>query len=137
MNIKIVNPATIAPPIGAYSHAFTLDTKSVSNICFISGQVANDPQGNLAGKGDFRAQYLMVYQNLRNLLAAEGATFDNIVQLRTYLTSYENVHKFFDIRKETYSQWFPSGKYPPNTLLIIDSLVWPDLLIEVEAVACW
>ncbi|MBI4456351.1 MAG: RidA family protein [Acidobacteria bacterium] len=137
MNIKIVNPSSVAPPIGAYSHAFTLDTNSVSKICFVSGQVAVDRQGNLVGKGDFRAQYLMAYENLRNVLSAEGATFDNIVQLRTYLTRHENVHKFIDIRKETYPQWFPTGKYPPNTLLIIDSLVWPDLLIEVEAVACW
>ncbi|MBI3089166.1 MAG: RidA family protein [Candidatus Tectomicrobia bacterium] len=137
MNVKVVKPSTIATPIGAYSHAFTLDTKSFSKISFISGQVANDIKGNLVGKGDFRAQYMLAYENLRNLLVSEGASFANIVQLRTFLTNYENIHKFFEIRKETYPKWFPNGNYPPNTLLVIDSLVWPDLLIEVEAIACW
>ena len=137
MDLTVVKPSTIAPPIGAYSHAFTLDTSKFSKICFISGQVANDIKGDLVGKGDFRAQYMLAYENLRNLLADQGATFANIVQLRTYLTNYENMHKFFNIRKETYPDWFADGIYPPNTLLVIDSLVWPDLLIEVEAIAAW
>jgi hypothetical protein len=38
-------------------------------------------------------------------------------------------------RLREFPRWFPSGAYPPNTLLMIDRLVQERLLIEVQTVA--
>jgi hypothetical protein len=38
-------------------------------------------------------------------------------------------------RAEVFPGYFPDGVYPPNTLLIISSLVKPELLVEIEAMA--
>jgi hypothetical protein len=38
-------------------------------------------------------------------------------------------------RSEVFPGYFPDGVYPPNTLLIISSLVKPELLVEIEAMA--
>ena len=42
---------------------------------------------------------------------------------------------FYAARKEVFDQKYPSGDYPPNTLLIIDRLVREEFLIEIEAIA--
>jgi len=39
------------------------------------------------------------------------------------------------VRKELFAKIYPAGKYPPNTLLIVDRLVGEQFLIEVEAIA--
>jgi hypothetical protein len=38
-------------------------------------------------------------------------------------------------RSALFPKLFPGGKYPPNTLLVIDRLVKPEFLIEVAAIA--
>jgi enamine deaminase RidA (YjgF/YER057c/UK114 family) len=38
-------------------------------------------------------------------------------------------------RSVIFPKLFPGGKYPPNTLLVIDRLVKPEFLLEVEAIA--
>jgi enamine deaminase RidA (YjgF/YER057c/UK114 family) len=39
------------------------------------------------------------------------------------------------VRKELFPKLYPSGQYPPNTLLVVDRLVGEHFLIEVEAIA--
>jgi enamine deaminase RidA (YjgF/YER057c/UK114 family) len=135
MEREIVQPAGFGREIGPYSHAFSVDTKSFSRLVFISGQVASDDQGQLVGKGDMRAQFAQVYSNLQRVVEAAGGTMANIVSLRTFLTRADDLPVFNECRREAYPRIFPDGVYPPNTLLIIDRLVWPDLLLEIEAVA--
>ncbi len=135
MQREIVRPAGFAAEIGPYSHAFSVDPKSFSRLVFISGQVATDQQGQLVGKGDMRAQFQQVYANLQAVVEAAGGTMANIVSLRTFLTRADDLPVFNECRREAYPRIFPDGVYPPNTLLIIDQLAWPDLLLEIEAVA--
>ena len=48
---------------------------------YVSGQVSVNAQGDIVGKGDFRAQTKQVHENLKTALAAVGATFDDVVKL--------------------------------------------------------
>ncbi len=108
-----------------YSHA-----AKVGKTLYIAGQVANDIQGNLVGKGDFDAQTRQVYTNLKNILQEAGGDLRNIVKMTTILTHYGNVERRRKIHKE-----FFGDIMPPSTLMIIESLASPDYLIEVEAIA--
>ena len=47
----------------------------------------------------------------------------------------QDIPKFMDWHQREFLKLFPSGAFPPNTLLIIDRLVKEELLIEISAVA--
>ena len=42
---------------------------------------------------------------------------------------------FYRWREREYPKMFPDGKYPPNTLLIIDRLVQEQFLLEIQTIA--
>ena len=129
------SPDTVARGKGLFSQMYEVENATVSKTLFISGQVAWDTDGNVVGAGDLRAQFIQTYENLRSLTASAGGGLDDIVQLRTYLTDRQLLGEFRSIRNELYPGLFPSGAYPTNTLLIVDGLADPDLLLEVEAIA--
>ena len=52
-------------------------------IVYIAGQLGLKPDGKIAG--DFRAQAVQAFENLKNALAAVGATFNDVVKLNNYL----------------------------------------------------
>ena len=108
-----------------YSHV-----AKVGKTLYIAGQVAMDVQGRLVGKGDFEAQARQVYTNLQNILQEAGGGLKNVVKMTTFLTHYGNVETYRKMRKE-----FFGDLMPPNTLLMIESLASPDLMMEVEAIA--
>jgi reactive intermediate/imine deaminase len=112
-------------PTRGYSHA-----AKAGNTLYIAGQVAQDVNGHLVGKGDFEAQVRQVYENLKNIIEETGGTLKNIVKMTTFLTHYNYIETYRSIR----SQYFHEP-CPPNTLLFIESLALPDYMIEVEAIA--
>lgn len=136
MAVKLgANPTSVAQDKGLFTHVIEVENATVSKTVYISGQVAWNAAGEVVGRGDLRAQFVQVYDNLRSLVAHAGGTLGDIVQLRTYLTSREMLPTFFAIRNELYPSLFPRGTYPTNTLLVVAGLADPDLLLEVEAVA--
>jgi enamine deaminase RidA (YjgF/YER057c/UK114 family) len=135
MHRDVVQPAGLGVPIGPYSHVFSVDVRSFSRLVFIAGQVGMDRDGNVVRPNDMRAQFVQTYANLKAAVEAAGGTMASIVSLRTFLTRADDLPVFNECRAEHYPRLFPDGVYPPNTLLIIDRLVHPDLLLEIEAVA--
>lgn len=108
---------------------------AINTLVFVAGQTALDAEGSLVGAGDFNAQFDKAYQNLRVALRASGADFSTLVSLRTYLTRAEDVEAFVKLRDELHKDVFPAGDYPPNTLVVVERLAVPGLLIEIEAIA--
>jgi enamine deaminase RidA (YjgF/YER057c/UK114 family) len=102
---------------------------------FIAGQVAVNADGELVGADDFAAQAAQVFKNLGVALKSAGAGYANIVQFTTYLVDSRDIPKLREFRERHYAQFFPDGKFPPNTLLIVDRLVREELLIEIAAIA--
>jgi hypothetical protein len=47
----------------------------------------------------------------------------------------QDIPKFMQWRLREFPRMFPDGRYPPNTLLVIDRLVGEQYLIEVQTVA--
>jgi enamine deaminase RidA (YjgF/YER057c/UK114 family) len=129
-DIKILNPDALGKPLGQYSQ---ITRVKASEFLFIAGQVGAGKDGKLAG--DFDAQCGAVFANLGAALASQGASFANVVEFTTYLVHSQDIAAFMDWRKREFPKLFADGKYPPNTLLIIDRLVREEFLIEVSAVA--
>jgi 2-iminobutanoate/2-iminopropanoate deaminase len=120
----ILNLKSVHPTVG-YSHV-----AKAGDTLYIAGQVAQNVEGNVVGRGDFEAQARQVYTNLKNILEEAGGTLQNIVKMTTFLTHHNYVETYRCVRNEFFSEPFA-----PNTLLIVESLASPDYLIEVEAVA--
>jgi reactive intermediate/imine deaminase len=110
---------------GLYSHAV-----KANNLLFVAGQVALDRQGNLIGKGDIKRQTEQVMKNLKIILEAAGATFDDVVKITTYLVNLDDRATFHQIRKKYFKK-----NQPASTLVKVDSLINKDMLLEVEAIA--
>ena len=66
-NTKFMNPSTIAKP-GGYSHV--VEITGPARIVYIAGQLGLKPNGDIAG--DFRAQVVQAFENLKSALAAVG-----------------------------------------------------------------
>ena len=130
--VTYVNPPSAGPAQGMYSHVARM---TPGEIAFIAGQVAIDAKGTPIGVGDVAAQVPVVFDNLGKILKDRGADFASVVQLTTYLTSADYIPAFMSARAGLFPKMFPGGKYPPNTLLIVNRLVKPEFLLEVEAIA--
>ncbi|MBL8380932.1 MAG: RidA family protein [Burkholderiales bacterium] len=131
-NIDIQNPAVLGKPMGQYSQ---ITRVKASEFLFIAGQLAGDRDGNIVGAGDFDAQCTQVFANVAAALASQGAGWANVVQFTTYLVHSQDIARFMTWRLREFPRMFPDGKYPPNTLLIVDRLVQEPFLVEVQTVA--
>jgi len=108
-----------------YSHA-----AKAGGLLFLAGQVAQDPDGNVVGRGDVEAQAVQIFDNLRAVLASAGATLNDVVKLTTYTTNVAYRAKIAEVRGRYFTTYFP-----PNTFVVVASLATPDYLLEIEAVA--
>jgi len=123
------NPDTVAAPVGTYSQAVRVETGDAVWI-HVSGQIAIDLEGNLIGPGDLRAQTRQVFENLRAILAAHGATFADVVKIGTYLTTLDDLAGMREVRSE-----YLTSEPPASTAVQVVALVVPDALIESDLVA--
>ena len=131
-DIRIFNPETLAPPLGQYHHVTRV---RASEFLFIAGMLSVDAEGNRIGESDFESQCRQVFANIEAALKANGASFANVVQFTTYLVDSQHIPAFMEFRTREFPTLFPNGKYPPNTLLMVDRLVQEAFLIEVQTVA--
>jgi reactive intermediate/imine deaminase len=123
------NPATVAPPIGTYSHAVRVETEDAVWI-HVSGQVANAPDGTLIAPGNLPAQTEQVFENLRLILEANGATFADVVKIQTFVTTLDG----FAESREVRARYLPEEP-PASTAVQVVALVVPDAVIEVDLIA--
>ena len=131
-DISIQIPAALGKPLGQYSQ---ITRVKASEYLFIAGQVAVDKAGNVIGADDFDAQCVQTFANIEAALKSQGADWANVVEFTTYLVHSQDIPKFMKFRLREFPKMFPSGAYPPNTLLMIDRLVGEAFLIEVKVVA--
>lgn len=130
--IAYINPPSAPPPQGMYSHVARMAS---GELAFIAGQVAVDAEGNPVGAGDFAQQVGAVFANLGKILADLGTDFEAVVQFTTFMTSADDIPSWMKERAALFPKLFPGGKYPPNTLLIVERLVKPEFRFEVAAIA--
>jgi 2-iminobutanoate/2-iminopropanoate deaminase len=123
------NPDTVAAPVGTYSQAVRVETGDAVWI-HVSGQIAIDLEGNLVGPGDLRVQTRQVFENLRAILAANGATFADVVKIGTYLTTLDDLAGMREVRSD-----YLTSEPPASTAVQVAALVVPDALIEIDLVA--
>jgi enamine deaminase RidA (YjgF/YER057c/UK114 family) len=122
--VRIYNVEALGKPLGQYSHVARV---KAGETLYIAGMLA---------PGDsFDAQCSGVFAQIEKALQSAGAGWGNVAQFTTYLVHSQDVPKFMQWRLREFPRMFPDGRYPPNTLLIIDRLVQEQYLVEVQTVA--
>ena len=123
-----INPDSVAAPLKPYySNCVRVES---GPLLFISGQVALDADGKLVGDGDLRAQAVQVLENIKAILADQGAGMSDIVKVTVYVTDIAAFNDIADIR----DRYFPTDG-PASVICEVSALAWPEFMIEIEAVA--
>ena len=102
----------------------------VAETIYVSGQVAQAPDGGLVGEGDMETQARQVFANIEAVLTLGGATLSDIVRITTYVTDMSQYAGYARVRKEL----FPNADIASATVSS-PMLVRPGFLIEIEATA--
>ncbi len=117
----------------AFSRGMRIDLNGLT-ILLISGTASIDEAGRTVHLGDFRAQLRRTYDNITQLLAAEGATWHDIVRTTCYLRDIERDYQAFNEERTEFFKEQGLSPLPASTG-IQAILCRPDLLIEIEAIA--
>ncbi len=123
---RFLNPDTLTKP-AAYSQVVVT---TPGRMVFISGQVGVGSDGKLVA-GDFRAQALQVFENLKAALEAVGARFEDVVKMNSYLIEIEHQAILRDVRRLYMNMAAP----PASTSVRVVGFAREGVLLEVEAVA--
>lgn len=134
--MKAINSDKAPEPVGLYPHA-----KCVGNLLFLSGVgprkkgtkeipgVTLDAQGNIVAY-DIAAQCHSVFENVKNILEASGATWTDLVDVTVYLT---NMKDDFPVYNKLWAEYFAENP-PCRTTLEINCLPTP-IAIELKCIA--
>jgi enamine deaminase RidA (YjgF/YER057c/UK114 family) len=123
-DIKITNVEALGKPVGPYSH-----------IARVKGGETLYIAGMLAPGDTFEAQCAAVFGQIEQALKSAGGGWRNVVQFTTFLVHSQDIARFYKWREQNYPRMFPDGRYPPNTLLVVDRLVQEQFLIEIQTIA--
>ena len=126
MEKTYLQPTNVPKPAGDYSQGVVING---GKLVMIAGQVPWTADGKLVSE-DLGEQTRQVFENLKNMLAAAGATFADVIKLTIFLKEREDFLVFKDIRAE-----YLIAPFPPTTLLVVKDLARAEWKLEVEVIA--
>ena len=108
---------------------FSLGVVTTGRTLHTAGVTARDPDGQLVGAGDMRAQVAQCFRNLTDILDAAGAEWKDVVKFTLFTTDIDRfTRETLDVRAP-----FFAGR-PAATLVEVSRLIHPDMLVEIEAI---
>jgi 2-aminomuconate deaminase len=123
-----------AKPRGTFPHI-----RRAGDFLYVSGTSSRRPDNTIAGAEademgttqlDIEAQTRAVIENIRDILAQEGAELSDLVEISAYLVNMND----FGGYNRVYSEFFDYDG-PARTTVAVHQLPHPHLLIEMKAVA--
>lgn len=108
-----------------------------SRHTYVSGQISREADGTPVAAGDLVGQVAQALRNTAIGLHSAGATFDDVVRLTFYVTQWspEKIGAFMEGVHAVSDEIGLPTPMPPASLIGVDYLFEPDVLVEVEATA--
>jgi enamine deaminase RidA (YjgF/YER057c/UK114 family) len=123
---RIKSPQVAEPPPGRWSNALRVD-----GMLFISGTVSCAADGvTIEGTNEYE-QAKIIFGKIRYLVEAAGGAMADVVKLTIYVVNIKQNTEVWRARQE-----FFTGDFPCSTLVEVRSLATPEILVEIEAIAC-
>lgn len=126
---EILMPKNGSEIIGSYSHGIKIDLGNNKEMIFITGQIAQDENGNVVCE-DIEGQTEYVFNCLQKILQSVNSSLDDVVKAQIFLTDINDFSKVSPIR----NKYFANSK-PVSTLVEVSSLVKKGCKIEIEVIA--
>jgi 2-iminobutanoate/2-iminopropanoate deaminase len=120
--MKIIQTLNAPAAIGPYSQAM-----QVGDFLFTSGQIPLRADGTL-NDGDITVQTLQVFENLKAVVEAAGASLDKVIKTTVFL---KNLDDFVPMNK-VYGETF--GTHTPARSTVQVAKLPRDVLVEIEAI---
>ena len=123
---RVLSPKSVQAK-GSYSPGWEV---SGGLVIFVAGQIPWDADGQTVCKGDVAGQTRQVFANIATVLAEAGGTLDDVVKITVFAADIRYRNEINQVRTETFKE-----PYPASTQVAVASLVDPEWLVEIEAVA--
>lgn len=107
------------------------------DFIFVGGQISADKDGRTIGVDDLETQTRNVFDNIRKVLQEAGADMDDVVKFNTYYIfegSGDEIREFWETLTRVRIEYFKTPG-PCGTAVRVAGFAYPDLLLEVEAIA--
>ena len=132
MAIELFNPDGIPKPDAYRQVAVATGTRLV----FLAGQVARTAEGARVGAGDLAAQVEQAYLNVATALAGVGGSFADVAKITLYIVDWQpEMMTALGEGIGRVAARLGIDPVRPVTLIGVDALAEPDLLVEVDATA--
>ena len=125
MNVPQTYDAGFSHQIGRYPDAIRVPAGYDQIV--VSGTPGLDENGNIPA--DFADEVRQAWRNVAAILEEAGASISDIVSVRQYLTREEDIKTYVEVRNEMITH------EPAGMLLVTKAMAWPEIHVEVEAVA--
>jgi 2-iminobutanoate/2-iminopropanoate deaminase len=114
---------------GHYSQGVRIDL-GTKTMVLVAGQIALSDDGTPVAPGDFATQTRFVFDRIGQVLAASGATMDEVVQARFYITDMRHYDDVSAVRNE----YFATAR-PASVIVEISNTVATGCDVEIEVMA--
>jgi len=127
--LRMVNPKSLRIPTKSYSQGIVIPL-GVADLMFVTGQVAQDLEGNVIAPNNALEQTKVIYARIADVLEEAGMTVENVVKAQIFLTNIKDAPIVSKVRDEI----FKAAK-PVSTLVEVKNLVKRGCCVEIEVTA--
>lgn len=123
---KTINPKSVRPPFGQYSHG--LYVPNAKDLLVTSGQLGIDLNDQVPN--DIEAQCVLCFEAIKAILAEADMSFRDAIRISGFVTERDYFPTYMAVRDR-----YTTDPRPASTLIIVSGFTRPEFKVEVEVTA--